>query len=126
MPATICVLHDRRDRLFAQRLAGDLVALGISARWDMGAIEEESPLGRRLSAGAGTVSVWLVLATHHSVSAPWLAHELPAAFGSPPLAECRVLLGRCTPLALPQTLASMPAVDLTRYSAGLEELLDLM
>jgi hypothetical protein len=126
MPTTICVLHDRRDRLLAQRIAADLVALGISTRWDMGAVEEESTLARRLHEGAGTVSVWLVLATHHSLAAPWLAHELPTALASPPLAERRVLIGRCTPLALPPVLASMRVVDLTSYSAGLEELLELM
>jgi predicted membrane chloride channel (bestrophin family) len=126
MPASLCILHDSRDRLLARRLAADLHAQGISVRADLGEVQAWDVLAARLDEGALTASAGLVLVTPASVTALWLTHELPAERRDGPLHDWRLIVGLQRLRRVPASLAAEPLVDLTDYRTGLAALVAML
>jgi hypothetical protein len=126
MPASLCILHDSRDRVLARRIVADLYWHGISARADLAEMRAGDASEERLAAWAFTASVGLVLVTSASVTASWLTRDLPSARRDGPLRGWRLIVGVHRVLTVTESLVDAPLVDLTDYSAGLAELVSIL
>jgi hypothetical protein len=126
MPASLCILHDSRDRALARRIVVDLHRRGISARADLGEMRAGEGLAEQLAEGAFTASAGLVLVTPTSLAASWFTRELPSERRDGLLRDWPLIVGVCGVLTVTEPLADSPLVDLTDYSTGLAELVSIL
>jgi TIR domain-containing protein len=117
--------YSRRDREFAERLAGDLQERGIAVWWDWWEMEVGDTLPRKIEE-AISGSAWLaVVLSPDSVASPWVQTELDLARTLEIEGRLLILPVLYRSCGIPLSLRSRVWADFTSsYEAGLESLLD--
>lgn len=114
------------DRIYAEKLATDLLSWGVSVWWDQWEIKVGDSLIEKIQEGISTTSWLAIVLTPDSVSSPWVQKELSSVLISE-VEDAKVivlplLFRDCT---LPPFLRDKKYADFRRdYDQGLRDLLD--
>jgi hypothetical protein len=117
--------HASEDNSLAVRLAKDLIASGIDTFLDVWDITAGDSLRRRIDAGLGACTHFVVLLTPVSISKPWISAEIDAAFVQKILGRCKIVPVRynLSYSELPPLLSALHSPVLDNYEASVPALI---
>lgn len=73
------ISYSSKDRKFVERLARDLLAVGVRIWWDKGEMKIGDSLNKKIQEGIAKSSWLAVVLSPNSVASPWVERELSAA-----------------------------------------------
>jgi TIR domain len=118
------ICHSSADKDVVRRLAGDLRQSGIEAWFDEWEIRPGDSIIDKINEGISGCEVFIVVISRNSVASRWVREELNAAVIRRIRDQARLIPVRLDNSEVPALLSSLKHVDLSRYEAGLRELVE--
>jgi tetratricopeptide (TPR) repeat protein len=126
MGRNIFISYNHLDRNFAERLAQDLKAAGLSVWWDEWEIKVGDSIVQKVSDGIEQSAYLAVILSPHSAQAPWVKKELNSALMGQLSAERKIIILplKIAECEIPILLSEIYWADFTQdYHAGIRKLL---